>query len=93
MTQLITGRMYNVLMTIPLFYRFTNQFSVETNALKIIHSFSQKAVSLRRQQGEPINPKDEMYLDVLLKSTIDGRPLDDNDLREEIDTLIFAVRK
>jgi cytochrome P450 family 4 len=37
-----------------------------------------------------VKKKKLAFLDILLKSTIDGKPLSNADIREEIDTFLFA---
>lgn len=35
--------------------------------------------------------KKEVFLDILLQSTVDGRPLSNEEILEETDTFLFAV--
>jgi cytochrome P450 family 4 len=72
--------------------------------LKILHSFTDDVIVSRREElmrggGEnnsmthdqdDIGVKKKMaFLDVLLQSTINGKPLTNMDIREEVDTFMF----
>lgn len=72
--------------------------------LKILHDFTDNVIRKRReelkeelknkkttiQDEDDIGSKKKLaLLDVLLHSTIDGKPLSDLDIREEVDTFVF----
>uniref|UniRef100_A0A1I8MQA4 Cytochrome P450 n=1 Tax=Musca domestica TaxID=7370 RepID=A0A1I8MQA4_MUSDO len=66
--------------------------------LKIMHDFTHKVIkerrdaleaSLKSANGDVATKKRMALLDVLLQSTIDGEPLTDEDIREEVDTFMF----
>lgn len=70
------------------------------NALKILHGFTDKVISERRNKllegnvSRNICDKtttNNTLLDILLQSTIDGKPLTDLDIREEVDTFMVEV--
>lgn len=76
----------------------------QTKVLKILHGFTDSVIVARRAEltNKPKVIKDEdsvdddvgakkklALLDVLLQSTIDGRPLSNLDIREEVDTFMF----
>lgn len=69
--------------------------------IKTLHEFTDNVIKKRRQQlhesveenftDDEFGCKRKMaFLDVLLQSTIDGKPLSDLDIREEVDTFMFA---
>lgn len=82
-------------------FRFTNLYKQQTSALKILHGFTDKIIQERRQklitQKTDTNMSDESvrdkgtFLDILLRGTIDGKPLSNLDIREEVDTFMFEV--
>jgi len=71
--------------------------------LKILHDFTDSVIIKRRnelskaqnnpaaeEEDDGIGAKKKMaLLDVLLQSTIDGQPLSNMDIREEVDTFMF----
>ncbi|XP_005184050.1 probable cytochrome P450 4d14 [Musca domestica] len=74
--------------------------------IKIMHNFTDQIIaerrealqkSLKKKMLQPVGSADEMgikkrmaLLDVLLQSTVDGKPLSDMDIREEVDTFMFG---
>lgn len=74
----------------------------EQEALKVLHEFTDKVIRSRRNElcnggkkeevpVETVGAKRKMaLLDLLLESTVEGEPLNDMDIREEVDTFMFA---
>lgn len=70
------------------------------DALKILHGLTDKVISERRNKLLEGNVSrkncdksttNNTLLDILLQSTIDGKPLTDLDIREEVDTFMVEV--
>lgn len=81
----------------------TSLHSKQQRCLKVLHSFTDSIIVARRQEllskrnedkdsGESeVEGKEKLaLLDVLLQSTINGQPLSNMDIREEVDTIMFA---
>lgn len=84
-------------------FQFTPTYQKQKKLLKILHGFTDKVIIERRKKlmeskpeelviDDEFMPKKKMaLLDVLLHSTIDGKPLSNMDIREEVDTFMFEV--
>lgn len=96
--------MFDFVLRYPLFYNFSKLQKTEASALRVLHGFTDNVIRKRRQELFDVKPDDEeafddddgvrkkrALLDILLQSTIDGKPLTDLEIREEVDTFMFEV--
>ena len=85
------------------FFKLLGYERREKEVLKILHDFTDNVIVARREElsriitddnsqtnEDDIGSKKKMaLLDVLLQSTINGQPLSNMDIREEVDTFVF----
>jgi cytochrome P450 family 4 len=88
MSNLAMTRSINFLLRNKIIYRLSSLKRREDKLLKILHDFTD-GVILKRRIGHGGGGKEMAFLDVLLQSTIDGKPLTNMDIREEVDTFMF----
>ena len=88
-------RMFSVLLQYDFVYRHSNLCKEEIELLKNVHSFSRSLIAQRRKEllstkgNETNGDKSSNALDLMLNST---NQLTDEEIREEIDSLLFIVR-
>ncbi|XP_055923352.1 cytochrome P450 4d1-like isoform X4 [Eupeodes corollae] len=95
-------RMFDIFYRFDFTYWFTKLARDEKKALQILHGFTEKIIIQRREEilreKERASQKDTndvggkrkmAFLDILLQSEIDGKPLSNLDIREEVDTFMF----
>ncbi|KAM7348492.1 cytochrome P450 4d1 isoform 3-T3 [Cochliomyia hominivorax] len=95
-------RMFDIIYRFNLTYKFTKLAREEKKALAILHGFTEKIIVQRREEllkskdqnskpdTDDVGSKRKMaFLDILLQSEIDGKPLTNLDIREEVDTFMF----
>lgn len=91
-------RTYDPIKRIDFFYKFTEMYKNEKEILKLLHGYAECVIESRRDEFfnfdenilELSDNKKMTLLDILLTSTIDGIPLTNEDIREEVNTFLFA---
>lgn len=100
MGRIIIERAISPLKQFEFFYLMSRDYQKEKKALKILHSTTNSVIKKRREELQKKNSFDYEYdgfgkkkrlafLDLLIQSTVDGQPLSDDDIREEVDTFMF----
>ncbi|KFB40895.1 AGAP013241-PA-like protein [Anopheles sinensis] len=104
-TALVQVRLFHFLIRYDFFYRFSDNRRKTQEALKVLHGYTDSVIRSRREElnraaqrgGTEIDEnandlgikKKVAFLDMLLQSKIDGQPLTDLEIREEVDTFMF----
>nr|CAI5835880.1 unnamed protein product [Callosobruchus analis] len=79
------------------YWLFPNYYR-EKRAVRKIHNFTYSVIDSRKklldecspqQENDPESKKRVAFLDMLLQSTVDGRPLTREEIREEVDTFML----
>lgn len=74
-------------------FKFSQDYKRQCRYLKILHGFTNSVIEARSRKlnDERTDQKQKTtFLDLLLKSTINGKPLTKEEIREEVDTFMFA---
>ncbi|XP_026845680.1 cytochrome P450 4d8 [Drosophila persimilis] len=104
-TALLSWRFISVYLQVELLFTLTHPYMKwrQTQLIRTMHDFTTKVIEERRrtleeQQGSKLSPSPDddvgrkrrmALLDVLLLATVDGRPLTNDEIREEVDTFMF----
>lgn len=98
------NRFFNVYLRLSVVWEISQQSRHQRAILKVLHQFTENVIKERRLKlngmvnNNSIESIDDIgikhrraFIDILLNSTIDGKPLSDTDIREEVDTFMFEV--
>lgn len=104
-SEIVFWRMFNAVYNNEFMFKLSSKFGTYKKCLKTIREFTLSIIEKRRsalieldENGENLRKdvdssglKRKMaLLDILLQTTIDGRPLTNEEIREEVDTFMFA---
>ncbi|XP_039745799.1 cytochrome P450 4d2-like isoform X2 [Pararge aegeria] len=99
--KIVSLRMRNPFAGEETIFRLLRHKKAQDEALGVLHSQTQKVIKMRREELKNVNKSGvneqsdngiknkHDFLDLLLLSTIDGKKIDDQHVREEVDTFMF----
>jgi len=95
----INMRAFNPLKRSEFLYRFASNYSENAKTLKILQDFTNGVIEKRIEahragtaktiENDEFSRKKIVFMDMLLSSTIDGRPLNKQEIYEEVSTFMF----
>ncbi|XP_055373168.1 cytochrome P450 4e3-like [Condylostylus longicornis] len=98
----VQNRIFNPFMQIPMLFHLYKESSMQKNALNILRAFSMDVIEKRRilleenssteenlDSSDTIGKRKQVFLDTLLTSTIDDKPLTNEEIYEEVQTFMF----
>jgi cytochrome P450 family 4 len=100
LAHIIHRRSYDFISRYDILFQFTSKYKRQNELIDALHKFTENVIRKRRAEFELSTyekasnfgeSKKKALLDILLTSTLDGQPLSNTDIREEIDTFMFEV--
>lgn len=101
--QLVLKKQFSMIKRFDIFYKQTVDYKLLHKLADTLHSFTNSVIRKRRKEllkstqieknGDDGSKKKEVFLNLLLQVNNEGTPLTDEDIREEVDTFMFEVKK
>lgn len=103
MSEIVFNRLFSPIQRYDILFQFTKAYKHQKKVINILHTFAETVILKRRTELEKIlaNPvaesQDEFgvkkrpsLMDLLLQSSVNGVPLTNIEIRQEVDTFMFA---
>ncbi|KAJ3656155.1 hypothetical protein Zmor_015252 [Zophobas morio] len=101
MCRIFAVRTTSVFLGNDFFFKFTKDYKIQQEAVKILHGYTNNVIKIKRAEHEKGKHesgevdelgrrKKKAFLDLILEAKLDNQSLTDEEIREEVDTFMFA---
>ncbi|XP_017784596.1 PREDICTED: cytochrome P450 4c3-like [Nicrophorus vespilloides] len=100
MGEIVARRSFNIFTQNDFLYFFTKDYRTEKKLVAIIHEYTNSVIAQRKKVLESQNIDTKVnelgrkrrlaFLDLMLQSSVDGQILTDEEIRDEVNTFMFA---
>lgn len=98
MCRILIERSVSPIQMFDLLFYFTRNYRIQKKSIQILHAKANSVIDKRlkeignaESQEDIASDRKKVFLDILIEATVDGRPLTHQEIREEVDTFMFAV--
>lgn len=100
LADIIHHRTYDFISRYDFLFQFTPTYKRQQKLIAKLHKFTESVIKARREEllnnihekaDSDARKKKKALLDLLLTASVDGKGLNDLEIREEIDTFMFEV--